>query len=281
MQKSVDRHGALCQPVTRKPELCELDTQEFTSETCDRARRVFPHASFPAVAGFSKTDPPPSIMKATTHRNGLPCGLLSLALLGWLVSSVAAAAQGTSFTYQGRAVYQGYSANGNLDMTFGLFDAASGGTQIGSTITNLDVAVSNGLFTATFDFGGTAFPGADRWLELGVRTNGSSGAFATLSPRQKLTPAPYAVTAAGFTGTVQDSQALGQCGAAQWQSNIQRRKHFQQREHFCRQRLGPHQPQCRQSGQRHGGGCAALGQRGAAQRGECLYRLDPGDRRRG
>ena len=35
------------------------------------------------------------------------------------------------------------------------------------------------------------FDGNARWLEVGVRTNGS-GAFTTLSPRQSLTPAPYA-----------------------------------------------------------------------------------------
>ena len=36
--------------------------------------------------------------------------------------------------------------------------------------------------------------GAARWLELAVRTNGAAG-FATLLPRQPLTPAPYATTA--------------------------------------------------------------------------------------
>ena len=50
----------------------------------------------------------------------------------------------------------------------------------------LNVAVSNGLFTVTLDFGANTLPGADRWLELGVRTNGSSAAFTTLSPRQQL-----------------------------------------------------------------------------------------------
>ena len=49
------------------------------------------------------------------------------------------------------------------------------------------MVVSNGLFTAVLDFGNN-FPGADRWLEIKVGTN-------TLVPRQKLTPAPYAITA--------------------------------------------------------------------------------------
>ncbi|HNI61280.1 MAG TPA: hypothetical protein PKW11_15155, partial [Pseudomonadota bacterium] len=37
--------------------------------------------------------------------------------------------------------------------------------------THNNVAVTNGLFTVTLDFG-NQFPGADRWLEIGVRTNG-------------------------------------------------------------------------------------------------------------
>jgi hypothetical protein len=131
------------------------------------------------------------------------CGL---ALVGLLVSAVSVMAQTSLFTYQGRLTFQGYSANGNYDLTFKLFDALENGSQIGSPITNANLSVSNGLFTVSLDFGSSGFPGADRWLELGVRTNGSSGDFATLAPRQQLTAAPYAVKAAGFTGSVQDSQ---------------------------------------------------------------------------
>jgi hypothetical protein len=60
----------------------------------------------------------------------------------------------------------------------------------------------------TLDFG-DEFPGADRWLEIGVRTNGG-GDFAVVSPRQALTATPYAVragnassvAAANVTGTI-------------------------------------------------------------------------------
>jgi hypothetical protein len=128
--------------------------------------------------------------------------VLPLALFGLLATLAieSASGQSTAFTYQGRLTYQGNSANGNWDLTFGLFDAASAGTQIGSTLTNFGVAVSNGLFTVMLDFGASAFPGADRWLELGVRTNGMGGAFTTLNPRQPLTPAPYALTAVAASG---------------------------------------------------------------------------------
>jgi hypothetical protein len=49
--------------------------------------------------------------------------------------------------------------------------------------------VSNGLFTVTLDFG-SEFNGADRWLELAVRTNGGV-AFTALTPRQAVMPTPY------------------------------------------------------------------------------------------
>jgi trimeric autotransporter adhesin len=67
------------------------------------------------------------------------------------------------------------------------------GVQQGNILTNTAIGVSDGLFAVTLDFGGQ-FPGAGRWLEIGVRTN-SGDAFTTLSPRQKITPTPYAITA--------------------------------------------------------------------------------------
>ena len=127
-------------------------------------------------------------------------------LLGSLAGVCSASAQGTIFTYQGRLVFNGASATGSFDLTFMLFDDAVAGSQIGSTITNLNVPVANGLVTLQLDFGTSAFPGADRWLQIGVRTNGSTEDFLTLSPRQPLTSAPYAIQAANFTGAIQDAQ---------------------------------------------------------------------------
>jgi hypothetical protein len=132
--------------------------------------------------------------------------LFLFALLATLAGIHSASAQGTAFTYQGRLTLNGSSANANLDLTFKLFDDAAAGNQIGSTITNLNLSVSNGLATVLLDFGTSAFPGADRWLQIGVRTNGSAADFTSLSPRQKLTAAPYSMTAANFTGAISDSQ---------------------------------------------------------------------------
>jgi hypothetical protein len=126
-------------------------------------------------------------------------------------------AQGTAFTYQGRLNDGANPANGTYDLTFALFNVVSGAGQVGNTLTNSTVGVSNGLFTVTLDFGAN-FPGADRWLEIGVRTNGN-GTFSTLGPRQKITPSPYAIyaagaSAAGISGTIPTANLTGTYGSA-------------------------------------------------------------------
>jgi len=102
-------------------------------------------------------------------------------------------AQGAAFTYQGLLADQGTNANGSYDFRFGLQDSA--GNYIGSPITNAPVRVGNGLFVVALDFGVGALDGSGRWLEIAVRTNGSSHAYTVLSPRQPITAAPYALFA--------------------------------------------------------------------------------------
>jgi hypothetical protein len=109
-------------------------------------------------------------------------------------------AQSAAFTYQGVLKDVGVPANGSYDLQFSLFDAATAGTLAAGPLTNAPVAVSNGLFTVALDFGATNFSGADRWLEVGVRTNGSLSAYAVLAPRQQLSPAPYAISSARLGG---------------------------------------------------------------------------------
>ena len=115
-------------------------------------------------------------------------------------------AQGTAITYQGRLQSGSDFANGSYDISLSLWTDATGSNQVAGTITNAATGITNGLFTLTLDFGTGIFTGSDRWLEIGVRTNGSL-LFTTLSPRQKITVAPYAiyaggVVAAGITGTI-------------------------------------------------------------------------------
>ena len=74
---------------------------------------------------------------------------------------LSAHAQSTAFTYQGRLTSGTNVANGTYHLRFALFDTLTVGNQVGSTLTNAPVNVSNGLFTVALDFG-NQFPGADQ-----------------------------------------------------------------------------------------------------------------------
>jgi hypothetical protein len=129
---------------------------------------------------------------------------LCLAVSGFCLPGLS---QGTAFTYQGRLNDGTNPANGSYDFQFYLRDDGSGGNPVGITNNVGGVDVTNGLFTVTLDFG-NQFSGADRWLEIGVRTNGVAS-FVTLSPRQKLTPTPYAIFASTAGGAISNFNVGG------------------------------------------------------------------------
>jgi hypothetical protein len=116
-----------------------------------------------------------------------------LSLLLFLSLPVAVSGQTNGFTYQGRLNNGGAPATAIYDFTFDLYDDVAAGSHIGSTVQMLNVPVTNGLFTVTLDFG-NQFPGAARFLAIGVRQAGGGG-FTNLSPRQPITSVPYAIHA--------------------------------------------------------------------------------------
>jgi hypothetical protein len=120
-------------------------------------------------------------------------------------------AQGTAFTYQGRLNDGGALANGSYDMTFALFNGPVIGGLVGGPITNTAIAVSNGLFTTTLDFGTAPWNGQSVWMRIEVRSNASGAAFTFLGPfPQPITPAPYAISAGSLAnGAVDTSQLAG------------------------------------------------------------------------
>ncbi|WP_322494996.1 hypothetical protein [Chloroflexus sp.] len=132
--------------------------------------------------------------------------VIVLAVMGLGLSRTAAqsgspglqAVLGTAFTYQGRLTQSGGPVNGTCDVEFRLFDDAAAGAQIGSTQTKTNVTVTNGVFTVALDFGANAFNGDARWLAISVRCPAGSGSYTALSPRQPLTPAPYALALPGL-----------------------------------------------------------------------------------
>lgn len=134
-----------------------------------------------------------------------------------LLFTATANAQTTSFTYQGKLTDNQAAANGTYQMQFGLYDAQSGGNQIGVTQTNTTVSVTNGIFTVSLSFGTTAFDGTDRFLQISVFSI-ATNAFVVLTPRQPITSAPYAVRSlnAGLADTATNSTQLGGVAANQY-----------------------------------------------------------------
>lgn len=131
-----------------------------------------------------------------------------------LMSAVANAqiANDFTFTYQGTLDDAGSPAQGVYDFRFRLYDAASGGAQVGTTLCADNVAVTDGLFTAALQFI-NAYDGYKRFLEIDVRPGAAgncsnSTGYTTLAPRQELTETPYSVRSQ-FTGLAYTADRLG------------------------------------------------------------------------
>ena len=157
---------------------------------------------------------------AWRRRNG-PDGLgflkTFMVILALFSLAPTAHAQGTAFTYQGQLQNNGALASGTYNLTFTLFATSTGGTAVAGPATNTAVFVTNGLFTVLIDFGASVWNGQTNWLEIGVETNGG-GSITTLSPRQLVTPAPYAIYAEGASnllGTLPVAQLRGTIPASQ------------------------------------------------------------------
>jgi hypothetical protein len=133
--------------------------------------------------------------EACAGKMGLRGPKLFLRFIALCFFAAGAYGQTTAFTFQGRLDDNGTPAHGNYDLQLKLFNTATvgSGTQVGSTLIRSAIPVTSGAFTVELDFGANAFPGADRFLEVGVKPAGSSAAYSILSPRQPITPTPYAL----------------------------------------------------------------------------------------
>ncbi len=133
-----------------------------------------------------------------------------------------ALAQSTGFNFQGRLNDGTNPANGQYDLQFGLFNAITGGTQIGSTVPRPATVLINGVFSVTLDFGATAFNNPNTvFIEIGVKPAGSPNAFTILGPRQQLTVVPFAVRATNATNadtamTANNALSLGNFSASSY-----------------------------------------------------------------
>jgi hypothetical protein len=133
----------------------------------------------------------------------VPIGLVVL-----LSIAAAAAPLGTEFTYQGELKLNGGPVGGSTDMKFSLWNAATNGAQVGPTLTfdgvggnPAPVQVVLSLFTVALNFGPAPYNGDALWLDIQVRFPSGVGNYVPLTPRQKLTAAPYALYALSSPGS--------------------------------------------------------------------------------
>lgn len=123
----------------------------------------------------------------------LVVAILSLLLIG----PASFAGPATEFTYQGRLDMGGQPYTGTADFEFEMYQNLVGGFSVwGGINARSAVAVTGGLFTVTLDFGFHDYANRPH-LQVRVRAPAGAGAFTTLSPRQRITPAPMAMSLFG------------------------------------------------------------------------------------
>jgi Collagen triple helix repeat (20 copies) len=121
---------------------------------------------------------------------------LAAALVVVAGSTQSLAQVGSAITYQGQLRDAGQPVTGLSDMRFSLWDAASGGTQVGVTLVSQNVTVDQGLFSTLLDFGVNPYTSNQAlWLQIEVANPAGSGSYITMADRQRMTAVPYALHA--------------------------------------------------------------------------------------
>lgn len=117
-------------------------------------------------------------------------------VLGVVLAAVSSFAQGLpfEFTYQGELKNAGVPVDGNADFRFSLYNEPTGGSEVAPPLGALNAPIVDGRFAAILDFG-NVFNGSGRYLEISVRVPAGVGSYVTLSPRQPITAAPFALYA--------------------------------------------------------------------------------------
>jgi trimeric autotransporter adhesin len=137
------------------------------------------------------------------------------------------AALTTGFTFHGQLVKGGSPYTGLCDFSFSLWDAASAGTQIGSTQVAPGLSVSAGVFATVLNdasqFGASAFDGSARWLSIQVQCTGDATP-ADLG-RQALLATPYASSVSAGAGNsvvsaINDPATTGKINSSRLGSDV-------------------------------------------------------------
>lgn len=130
-----------------------------------------------------------------------------------LISTGLQAQPANAIDYQGQLQGTAGPFSGQVDITFRLYDSATGGDPIGPELTKSGVAIEDGLFQVTLDFGQVL--SGPRWFEIEV--DGS-----LLEPRQRFAPVPVSLRASevGKFASGEACSANADCRSGICQSNV-------------------------------------------------------------
>lgn len=125
-----------------------------------------------------------------------------------VLSAFVPAAFSQPFTYQGRLAVGGLPVTNAYDMRFRVYDALTGGLQLGVQSLALNTQVNDGLFTALVStFSNASQTRPEMYLEIDVRPAGV-GSYTTLAPRTRLAATPLAVRSLNERWSPQGSSTL-------------------------------------------------------------------------
>jgi len=136
-----------------------------------------------------------------SKRRGLSVGLLMLLGTGTAWGQVTS----STITYQGQLSLNGQKVNQPCDFEFSLWDAAVVGTQLGTTILQPALQVEAGVFTTALDFGAENLQADPVWLQIQADCTGVP---ITLTPRQQITAAPFALHTKGIVVDVNNNASV-------------------------------------------------------------------------
>lgn len=114
----------------------------------------------------------------------------------------------TAFTYQGRLDSNGSPFTGTATVEVTLWDALTGGNQIGGVSSHPSVQFTGGLFTVSPNFGPSVFNGDARWIQIRILPVGMPGG-TTLTPRQPVSATPYALQTRGIFVNIASNVGIG------------------------------------------------------------------------
>ncbi len=108
--------------------------------------------------------------------------LLSFALACCCLTKPASASDAYAFGYAGQLLVGGVGVTGTYDFEFSLYNALTGGTQVGSNFIESSVPVSSGSYYITLNFGPNIFTGTTYYLQTAYAVSPST-TYTTLPAR--------------------------------------------------------------------------------------------------